>query len=152
VEWPDFYAAANTQCTLNDLAWEYNFGWAQTIGYLMGRTPAGDAEEYFRDSPFYRSGAIRTPLLVFHGTNDFLPFEHMTNVHDQVAEDGVPARFLRVLGEGHGFSYASSQRYAMQLQIDWFRRYLTHQATTAAYSGGPAWLELPGLRQFEVGR
>ena len=67
---------------------------------------------------------VRSPLLVFHGTNDFLPFEHMTNFHDQVEAQGVPARFLRALGEGHGFGRRESQRYAFQLQLDWFRRHL----------------------------
>jgi len=133
-EFPDLYAAGNAQCSLNDLLWEYHFGWAHTIAYLMGGTPAGAWQDYFRASPTYRAGSIRAPLLVFHGTNDFLPFEHMTNVHDQVEMNGVPARFLRALGEGHGFGAAATQRYAMQLQLDWFRRHLT--------PGGAAALQL----------
>lgn len=151
-EHPDFYAAGNTQCTLNDLIWEYNFGWAQTIAYLMGRSPAGDPDEYFRDSPTYRAYQIRAPLLVFHGTNDFLPFEHMTNVHDQVIASGIPSRFLRALGEGHGFGAPTSQRYAMQLQIDWFREHLGLTATLGYEDspGGGVLLPLPA--RMEVGR
>jgi dipeptidyl aminopeptidase/acylaminoacyl peptidase len=143
-EHPGFYAAGNAQCSLNDLMWEYNFGWSHTIGYLMGATPAGSPAEYAADSPFYRSGEIAQPLLLFHGTNDFLPFEHITNIHDQVAASGVPARFLRALGEGHGFSNTASQRYAMQLQVDWFRRHLFGSETAASFRAGQALR--PGVR------
>jgi dipeptidyl aminopeptidase/acylaminoacyl peptidase len=128
---PDFFAAGNTQCTLNDLLYEYNFGWTPTIAALMGLSVTEDPDEYLKDSPFYNVGAIKTPLLIFHGTNDFLPYEHMTNVHDQLEGNGVATRFLRAHGYGHGFGSAAgdqggrkAQRYAFQLQLTWFREHL----------------------------
>jgi dienelactone hydrolase len=124
VEYPDFYKAGNTQCSLNDILYEYNFGWTYFVGYLMGRSSTEDPAEYVNDSPLYRAHQVKHPLLIFHGTNDFLPWEHLLNFHDQVQSDGVPVRFLRARGEGHGFGTLNSQRYAAQLQIDWFRRYL----------------------------
>ena len=145
VEYPDFYAAGNTQCTLNDLMYEYNFGWAQTIGALMGRPPTSDPAEYVKDSPTYRAYRIKTPLLIFHGSMDFLPYEHMTNVHDTVEDNGVPVRFLRALGEGHGFGSASSQLYGAQLQIEWFREHLGMQAAMAD-SEDVVWAMQPRLR------
>jgi len=151
VEFPDLYKAGNTQCTLNDLIYEYNFGWSYTIGYLMGDSAAGNPAEYVKDSPVYRANEIKHPLLIFHGTQDFLPYEHMVNLHDQIEANGVPTRFLRVFGEGHGFGMPTSQAYAAQLQIQWFRQYLGIPAAHAVdrplvWSRQPI-LPLPGIRE-----
>lgn len=131
VEFPEFYRAGNAQCSLNDLMWEFNLGWSPFLGYLMGRAPSGDPDEYLKDSPTFRAYQIKAPLLLFHGTSDFLPFEHLTNIHDQVEMNGVPTRFFRPIGYGHGIGGiqgdtggAKGQRYAAQLQIQWFRTYL----------------------------
>lgn len=130
VEYPDFYAAGNSQCSLNDLVWEYNFGWSPFLGYLLGRTTTGDPAEYLKDSPIYRSHQIRAPLLQFHGTGDFLPFEHITNIHDQVEANGTPSVFFRAQGYGHGIGsipadrVGNGQKYAFQLQLSWFREHL----------------------------
>ncbi len=92
---------------------------------------------------------------MFHGTNDFLPFEHVTNIHDQVDANGTPTRFLRAYKRGHGFGTVSgdpqgvptgarAQNYAFQLQLSWFREHL----------GLPAprfMLTLPGLAPLPIG-
>lgn len=132
VEFPDFYAAGNSQCSLNDLMYEYNFGWAPFLAYLVGDSPTGNTAEYLRDSPTYRAHEIKAPLLQFHGTWDFLFFEHITNIHDQVEANGVPSRFFRGIGYGHGIGNITGvedagtkgQRYAFQLQLQWFREHL----------------------------
>ena len=132
VEFPDFYAAGNSQCSLNDMMYEYNFGWAPFLAYLIGDSPTSNPVEYVRDSPTYRSSQIKAPLLQFHGTNDFLFFEHITNIHDQVEANGVPSRFFRGEGYGHGIGDVSrgdgsgvkGQSYAFQLQLQWFREHL----------------------------
>jgi len=134
VELPDFYAAGNSQCSLNDMMYEYHFGWAPFLAYLMGRAPTMDPAEYVKDSPAFRAGEIRTPLLQFHGSNDFLFFESITNIHDQVADNSVPSCFFRARGYGHGLggaegdgNGAKGQRYAFQLQLQWFREHLFGQ-------------------------
>jgi dipeptidyl aminopeptidase/acylaminoacyl peptidase len=130
VEYPSFYKAGNAQCSLNDVLWEFNFGWSPFIGYLMGSSTTANPEEYIEDSPIYNASRMAAALLLFHGTEDFLPFEHITNIHDQVVMNGVPTRFWRAEGYGHGIGSITAdrtgmgQRYAAQLQIDWFRRYL----------------------------
>ena len=70
VEFPDVYKAGNTQCSLNDILYEYNFGWAYFMGYLMGRSPIQDPAEYVNDSPLYRASQVKSPLLVFQVFND----------------------------------------------------------------------------------
>ncbi len=122
--YPDFYAAANPQCSLTDLLEEFNFGYTPFISYLMGRVPMAEAAEYLRDSPMYGAKDVTTPNLIFHGTEDFLPLPLINNIHDQLEENGTPVTFLRVEGEGHGFGNPASQAYAAQLQLEFFRELL----------------------------
>jgi len=121
---PDTYAAANAQCSLMDLFEEFSFGYTPVIAYLMGAAPMAEPEEYRLDSPLYGADLVRTPTLLFHGTEDFLPVALPWHYHDQLQENGVPVRFLRVEGEGHGFRRWESQAYAGRLQIEFFRQHL----------------------------
>ena len=152
---PDYYAAANSQCNLNDVMWEYNFGWTPFLAYLVGTSTTADPAEYIHDSPIYGAYKIKTPLLLFQGTDDFLPFEHVTNIHDQVDANGTPTRFLRAYKRGHGFGTVSgdpqgvptgarAQNYAFQLQLSWFREHL--QLPTPRFM-----LTLPGLEPLPIG-
>lgn len=162
VELPDFYAAGNSQCSLNDMMYEYHFGWAPFLAYLIGSAPTMDPAEYVRDSPAFRAGEIRAPLLQFHGSNDFLFYESITNIHDQVEANGVPSRFFRARGYGHGLGGAEgdnggakAQRYAFQLQLQWFRQHLFGQRLDVAALGEllPLIRSLrPGIVAWEVGR
>jgi dipeptidyl aminopeptidase/acylaminoacyl peptidase len=124
VRHPDLYAAANTQCTLLDLFTEWELGFTPLLSYLEGRTPILDSAEYLRDSPIYNARKIRTPLLIFAGTFDFLPITISANLHDQVATSKTAVKFMKFTGEGHGLGRASSQTTAAQAQIAWFRQYL----------------------------
>lgn len=122
--YPGFYAAANPQCSLTDLLEEFTMGYTPFISYLMGRAPMADPAEYLLDSPMYGSRDVKTPTLIFHGMEDFLPVPLINNIHDQLVQNGLDVRFLRVAGEGHGFGHPNSQAYAAQLQVAWFRKYL----------------------------
>ena len=136
--YPNTYSVGNAQCSLNDMMYEFNFGWSPFLAYLIGDTPTGNPAEYIKDSPTYNAYKIESPLLIFHGTMDFLFFEHLTNVHDQVKANGVDARFFRPIGYGHGIGGVTDpltnrpvpnagpmgQRFAFQLQLDWFRKHL----------------------------
>ena len=136
--YPNTYSVGNAQCSLNDMLYEFNFGWSPFLAYLIGDTPTGNPAEYIKDSPTYNAYKIESPLLIFHGTMDFLFFEHLTNVHDQVKANGVDARFFRPIGYGHGIGGVTDpltnrpvpnagpmgQRFAFQLQLDWFRKHL----------------------------
>jgi dipeptidyl aminopeptidase/acylaminoacyl peptidase len=123
--YPDFYAAANPQCSLVDLIEEFNFGYTPFISYLMGRTPFMEPAEYLADSPLFGSNQVSTPTLIFHGTNDFLPVPLINNLHDQLEENGTDVTFLRVAGEGHGLGrFENSQPQAVQMQVQFFREQL----------------------------
>jgi dipeptidyl aminopeptidase/acylaminoacyl peptidase len=124
VRHPTLYAAANTQCTLLDLFTEWELGFTPLLSYLEGRTPILDSAEYLRDSPIYNASKIRTPLLIFAGTVDFLPITISANLHDQIATSKTAVKFFKFTGEGHGLGRPSSQTTAAQAQIAWFRQYL----------------------------
>jgi dipeptidyl aminopeptidase/acylaminoacyl peptidase len=124
VRHPTLYKAANTQCTLLDLVYEFDFGYKAYISYLMGRTLPEDPEEYERDSPVFHAARVKTPTLLFAGTEDFLPFTISQQFHDGINAAGTPADFYQFLGEGHGLGFFNSQFVAGQAQIEWFRKYL----------------------------
>ncbi|HEY1014939.1 MAG TPA: prolyl oligopeptidase family serine peptidase [Herpetosiphonaceae bacterium] len=138
---PQRYAAANTQCTLLDTASEWHFGLA-LIGYLEGTTPMADPAEFASDSPINRASAARTPLLMFHGSFDFLPVKFAYDFHDQMQVQGLPVRLLEFNGEGHGLALPEHQLRAAQEQILWFRKYLTGAPAVAALPSSPERISL----------
>ncbi|MCG8350374.1 MAG: prolyl oligopeptidase family serine peptidase, partial [Chloroflexales bacterium] len=122
--YPDLYAAANPQCALLDLFDEWETGYKAYVGYLLGRTAGEDPAEYTRDSPVLNADQVRTPLLIFAGTLDFLPYTISGQFHDTVEAAGTPVDFLVFEDEGHGLFFPSSQYVAGEAQLLWFRQYL----------------------------
>lgn len=121
---PGVYAAGNAQCSLLDLFHEWQFGYTGFVSYLMGRPPTADGAEYLQDSPLQRAVNVRSPLLLFHGTQDFLPIQITANFHDQIEANGTPVALLAFIGEGHGLRSPVSQFTAGQAQVLWFREFL----------------------------
>jgi len=127
IQYPELYAAANAQCSIIDLTrwWEDN---PLLVGYYQGALPADRPDEYRRDSPLYNADQIKTPLLLFHGTDDnLLPIKLVRDFRKEVEAAGVPVEFLAFKNEGHGLSFPSSNLVAAQEQIAWFRKYLGDQ-------------------------
>ncbi len=127
--YPDLYAAANAQCAILDGVVEWSRGFAMLMPYLEGVPPWNADAEYRRDSPIYNADKIITPLLTFHGTNDFLPITQNENMHLQLVNRNLPARMLEFAGAGHGLVRGGQidsayELYAAQEQILWFRQYL----------------------------
>ena len=101
------------------------------MAYWEGRLPADDPAEYRRDSPLNRAARVRTPLLLFHGTeDDQVPLATAAEFHDRVAAAGTPVELLVFAGEGHGLSLPGSQMTAAQAQIGWFRTQLADPDST----------------------
>lgn len=121
---PDLYTAANPQCALVDTITEWTRGYPTLMAYLEGLPPYNNSAEYRADSPAYNAAKVKTPVLTFHGSNDFLPVVQNENLHLQLFNRGVPVRMVKFIGEGHGLGTAENQLYAAQEQINWFRTYL----------------------------
>ena len=129
VRHPGLYAAANAQCAILDNVVEWSRGYAVLMPYLEGVPPWAADAEYQRDSPIYNAGKITTPLLTFHGTNDYLPITQNENMHLQLVNRNLPAKMLEFAGAGHGLVRNGEidqayELYAAQEQILWFRQYL----------------------------
>jgi dipeptidyl aminopeptidase/acylaminoacyl peptidase len=122
-QFPDLYAAANIQCALLDMIkwWEPN---RFLVTYLEGSVPAEQPDEYRRDSPVYSASKIKTPLLLFHGEDDDLPFEIVRDFRNGIDDEITPIEMLVFKNEGHSLSFSSSRLIAAQHQIVWFRKYL----------------------------
>jgi dipeptidyl aminopeptidase/acylaminoacyl peptidase len=131
VRHPDLYSAANTQCSLIDMVSEWTRGTFVGGAFLYGSlTPYNAPQEFQSDSPAYNWDQIRTPLLIFHGSQDFLPVTAMENYYSTLAEKGVPTRMVKFMGAAHGMVDVQNSRlidyelYAAQEQIQWFRTHL----------------------------
>jgi dipeptidyl aminopeptidase/acylaminoacyl peptidase len=128
---PTTYDAAHTMCSLIDWIVEWNRGFDSLSPWLMGLPPYAALEEYRRDSPAYNADRVRTPLLAFHGTKDYIPITVMENFMLQVINNGVPAKLLKFQDAGHGFLRTTPpelssayELYGAQEQILWFRQHL----------------------------
>lgn len=122
---PQLFAAANPQCALLDTMTEWQLGYGALLSYLIGQTPMENLQRYQSLSPLYRATAIRTPTLLFHGSQDFLPISMVRNFHDLIAAAGVPVTLYEFEEAGHALSNPLHQRLAAQLQFEFFRHYLT---------------------------
>ncbi|MBA3469892.1 MAG: prolyl oligopeptidase family serine peptidase [Herpetosiphonaceae bacterium] len=125
IRYPTLYSAANPQCALIDHVVEWNRGYAIAMPFLQGATPFAAPEEYRRDSPSYNAGRVKTPVLTFHGSQDFLPVAQNENLHLQLVNQGTPARMIKFIDAGHGIVQSDAyELYGAQEQIQWFRTYL----------------------------
>jgi dipeptidyl aminopeptidase/acylaminoacyl peptidase len=132
---PNTYNAAHTMCSFVDNITEWHRGFNSLVPWGQGLPPMNNLEEYRNDSPIYNAGKIRTPLLTFHGTDDFLPVTLMENTHLQVVASGTPAKMIKFAAAGHGFLNNPNaptpfelqvpyEFYGAQEQLIWFRTYL----------------------------
>ena len=128
---PTTYDAAHTMCSIVDMVTEWSRGDGRLLPWLVGKSIFEDPERYRRISPIYQAGRVRTPLLAFHGTKDFLPVAGMENFMSQVIATGTPAKLLKFQDGLHGFANISPpalsdayEFYGAQEQLLWFRKYL----------------------------
>src|SRR3712207_6343790 len=121
---PDLYAAANANCSMLDLAYDWEFIGRADVTYWEGRVPATDPAEYTADSPLSQAAKVRTPLLLMHGGKDTLPVSVVGDFRDTIVTTGTPVELITFKNEGHSLSQPSSRMAAAQAQIRWFQRYL----------------------------
>jgi pimeloyl-ACP methyl ester carboxylesterase len=122
--YPELYAAAISQCSIMDLS-DYWKGNPYLVTFYEGGLPEGRPEEYRRDSPLYNADAVRTPVLLMQGTEDFLPVKLVREFRKAVKATETPVELLVFKNEGHSLALPSSKLFAAQQQIAWFRKYLS---------------------------
>ena len=126
-QFPQLVAAANLQCSLLDTFTEWQLGYSSLLSYLVGQTPMEAPNTYLQASPLYNAQAIRTPTLLFHGSDDFLQIDVARNFHDVIDLAEIPVTLYEFEGVGHSLYGSGYQPQAAQLQIEFFRRYLQRQ-------------------------
>ncbi|WP_448582588.1 alpha/beta hydrolase family protein, partial [Thermaurantiacus sp.] len=127
----DIYAAGHGMCSIVDWVTEWSRGGGQGAPWFFGRPIFENPQAYISVSPAYNARQIRSPLLAFHGTEDFIPLATMSNFMHQLIAAGTPARLLRFRGASHGFANTAPEElarayefYGAQEQLSWFRTHL----------------------------
>ncbi len=125
VRHPRLYAAANAQCSLIDTDADWKIRGGGYAAFDFGSpTPFSNVDRFHQTSPIYNANQVKTPLLIFHGSRDFLPVYFVENFYWLVASQGTPTRMIKFIGAEHGLDAAEYQVYAAQEMIQWFRTYL----------------------------
>jgi len=124
-QYPTVFTAANPQCSLLDAFTEWQLGYSSLLSYLTGLTPMEAPEQYRRISPLYNAENVTAATMLFHGSADFLQIDMARNFHDIIERNGNSATLYEFEGVGHSIFDTGLQRIAAQLQIDFFRRYLS---------------------------
>jgi dipeptidyl aminopeptidase/acylaminoacyl peptidase len=102
-----------------------SFG-ASYDNYYFGASPWEDPELYVKKSPVFRFQNVRTPTIIYQGTDDrqVPPGEGWTYFRALQQLGNAPVRFVIFPGEGHSPSKYVHQRRKVDEDMAWFDRYL----------------------------
>ncbi|NOX36093.1 MAG: prolyl oligopeptidase family serine peptidase [Calditrichaeota bacterium] len=128
VEYPDMFRAAAPGA--GDVNWisDYGncaFGVRFDNSYFLG-PPWKYLNHYIEKSPLFRMERVKTPTIIFFGTEDrAVPTEQGWQHYRALQQIGkVPVRFVLFPDEPHGFRRLSHQKRKMEEEIAWFDLYL----------------------------
>lgn len=101
--------------------------------YYFGASPLEDPRRYRQMAPFYDFEKVRTPLILFHGTEDrSVPVHHAWMQYRALQQFGkAPVRLILFPGEGHGPQKLAHQRRKLTEELAWFDRYLFETRASA---------------------
>jgi len=106
--------------------WAYaDFG-AAFDNYYLGKAPFEDPELYIRKSPVFEFQKVRTPTIIFSGSDDrsvghVQAWEHFRTLQYLGRTD---TRFIVLPGEPHGLRKLSHRRRKVEEELAWFDKYL----------------------------
>jgi dipeptidyl aminopeptidase/acylaminoacyl peptidase len=113
-----------------DVEWSSDWGncefGAAFDNYYFGKSPLEDPQLYLQKSPFYRLDRVRTPTIIFFGTEDkAVPTEQGWMHYRALQQFGkTDVRFLLFPGEGHGLKKLVHQRRKLEEELAWFDKHL----------------------------
>jgi dipeptidyl aminopeptidase/acylaminoacyl peptidase len=98
--------------------------------YYIGATPLEDPQLYVRKSPLYRMDKVRTPTIIFFGTEDKnVPTEQGWQHYRALQQLGkADVKFILFPGEPHGPRKLAHRRRKVVEELAWFDRYLFQTA------------------------
>ena len=102
-----------------------DFG-ASFDNYYFGGAPWEVPQVYMEKSPFFRLTKVRTPTIVYTGTQDRnVPPHESWSLFRALQQIGkVPVRLVLFPGEPHGLRTIAHQRRKLTEDLEWFDRYL----------------------------
>jgi dipeptidyl aminopeptidase/acylaminoacyl peptidase len=111
--------------------WAYASFGAAFDNYYFGAAPYDDPQLYIRKSPLYEFKKVRTPTIVFSGTEDRAVGHAQAWMHFRTLQQlGQPdVRFVSFPGEPHGLRKISHRRRKVEEELAWFDKYLFQPAT-----------------------
>jgi dipeptidyl aminopeptidase/acylaminoacyl peptidase len=94
--------------------------------YYLGASPLEDPLLYLVKSPFYRLQRVRTPTLIFFGSDDQTVPVHQGWVQYRALQQlgKTDVRFVLFPGEKHALTKLSHQRRKVKEELAWLDRYL----------------------------
>ncbi len=101
--------------------------------YYLGKSPLEDPQFYIRKSPLFRMDRVRTPTIIFFGTEDKqVPTEQGWQHYRALQQLGkTDVRFVLFPGEAHGPRKLAHQRRKVEEELAWFDKYLFKTASEA---------------------
>jgi dienelactone hydrolase len=94
--------------------------------YYLGVSPLEDPLRYLLKSPFYQLQRVRTPTLIFFGSEDRTVPVHQGWLQYRALQQlgKTDVRFVLFPGEKHVFSKLAHQRRKVKEELAWLDRYL----------------------------
>jgi dipeptidyl aminopeptidase/acylaminoacyl peptidase len=108
--------------------------------YYFGKSVLEDPQLYLRKSPLWRMDKVRTPTIIFFGTEDKqVPTEQGWQHYRALQQLGkTDVKFILFPGEAHGPRKYVHQRRKLVEEQAWFDKYLFHQDPEVSESLKPA--------------
>lgn len=98
--------------------------WAETGQGRMGGAPWEVPERFVHNSPIFFADKIKTPLLLLHGTRDFVDITEAEQMFHALHRQGKDAKIVYYWGEGHGIESAANIRDMWRRIFEWLDLYL----------------------------
>jgi len=131
---PERYRAAIVGA--GDVEWisdwaNVDFG-ASFDNYYFGASPLEDPQRYIEISPFYKLDVVRTPTLLFTGTEDrnVPPSQSWSHFRALQQLGNVETRLVLFPGEPHGLGKLAHQRRKVEEEMRWLDRFLWGSSDT----------------------
>lgn len=94
--------------------------------YYFGASPLEDPQRYIAKSPFFRLDRVRTPTLIFFGTEDrnVPPSQGWSHFRALQQLGRTEVRFVLFPGEPHSLGRLAHQRRKVEEELRWLERFL----------------------------
>lgn len=153
---PERYRAAIVGA--GDVEWISDWGnvdfGASFDNYYFGRSPLEDPQFYIDKSPFFKLDRVRTPTILFTGTEDrnVPPSQSWSHFRALQQLGNVETRLVLFPGEPHGLGKIAHQRRKVDEEMRWLERHLWGGTDTTRFALNPSSPLAALLRMSDIAR